>query len=268
MYSLNWSKNNNNIRVFSALVHRDLKVLRSKLRSMLIDGAVLVAANVLIFGKLFPLIGMPSHFIAPLFLGNGIGMLLISLGYSLGLKIVFDIQYNRFIDYHLTLPVSKTWLFLSYIVSFMIEAFVVAIPLVTLGVFLLRDAFETMNGNLFIFLGIFLLVLLFMTTFFLSFSFYYDADFYRDNLWSRRLMPLVCFSTMALTWNSIATFAPHTSKLFALNPLTHAVESLRASLIGGPEYLPLAFSVMGILCWIVFNCWLLARGIVKRLDPV
>lgn len=265
---MNWSKNNNNIRVFWALLRRDLKVLRSKLRSMLIDGAILVATNVLIFGKLFPLIGMPSHFVAPLFLGHSISMLLLSLGYSLGLKIVFDIQYNRFIDYHLTLPVSKTWLFLSYIVSFMIEAFIITIPLVTLGIVLLGDAFAAMTGNWFIFFGVFLLNLLFISTLFLSFSFYYDPDYFRDNLWGRRLIPLLLFSTTTLTWRTVANFLPRASKLFALNPFTHNTEALRAALLGGPEYLPLWFSVVGMIFWIGFNCWLLAQGIIKRVDPV
>lgn len=256
------------IRIFWALIRRDMHVLKKNLHSRIIDSGILVATNTLVFGKLFPLIGMPEHFIAPLFLGSSINMMLLSFGYGFALKIVYDVQYDRFIDYHMTLPITKFWLFFSYIISFIIEALIITIPLLSLGIILLSEEFSNLRGNWIIFFSTYLLSLGLIAILFLSFSFYYDFEWFRKNLWARRLNPLFTFSTTAITWKGIALLMPRASVLIQINPLTLVAEGLRSSLLGGSDYLPLGFCIIGLTVWIIVLSWALKIGINKRLDPI
>ena len=256
------------IRIFYALVQRDMHVLKKNLRSKMIDASILTITNVIVFGKLFPLFGMPSRFIAPLFLGSGLIIMLLAFGYGFAIRIVYDIKLTRFIDYHMTIPLSKFWLFLSYVVSFIIEALIVTIPLLTVGIFLLWDFFSTMNGSWVIFFGVYVLCLILTATLFLSASFYYTFDWFRDNLWARRLIPLFLLSTLSITWKDLVALMPRMSLFIQLNPLTLFAESLRASLLGGSDYLPLGFCVTGLVIWIIVFIWVFNIGVTKRLDPV
>ena len=111
----------NNIAIFLALLTRDLKVLKRRLNSLIIDGLILVSVTVLIFGYLLPLLGMPTTLIAPIFLGNSLSFFLASLGYNFATRMVYDLKFDRFIDYFLTLPLPKKWLFAYFITSFIIE---------------------------------------------------------------------------------------------------------------------------------------------------
>ena len=256
------------VRIFYALVQRDMHVLKKNLRSKMIDASILTITNVIVFGKLFPMFGMPSRFIAPLFLGSGLIILIFSFGYGFAIRIVYDIKFTRFIDYHMTIPLSKFWLFLSYVVSFIIEVLIITIPLITVGIFLLRDSFATINGSWVIFFGAYLLCLILTATLFLSASFYYTFDWFRDNLWARRLFPLFLLSTLSITWKELIVLIPRMSLFIQLNPLTLFAESLRVSLLGGSEFLPLGFCVIGLVVWIIVFICAFNVGVAKRLDPV
>ena len=119
-----------NISIFFALITRDIKVLRLRLKDLIIDGLILVCVTVLIFGYLLPLLGMPTSLIAPVFLGNSLCFFLASLGYNFAMRMVYDLKFNRFIDYFLTLPLPKRWLFSYFVASFIIETSIVTWPFI------------------------------------------------------------------------------------------------------------------------------------------
>jgi len=140
-----------NITIFLSLLVRDMKVLKKRIHNVVIDGFILVAITVLVFGSLLPLLGMPTILIAPAFLGNSLSFFLASLGYNYALRMAYDLKFDRFIDYFLILPLPKRWLFAYYLTSFMIEALIVSLPLVTLGIIVLGNNFGPIHGNLLLF---------------------------------------------------------------------------------------------------------------------
>src|SRR6266404_1128407 len=136
-----------NIATFRALLARDMKVLKHRLRSLIVDGLTLMFVTVLVFGYLLPLLGMSTQLIAPIFLGNSLSFFLASLGYNFATRMTYDLKFNRFIDYFLTLPLPKRWLFTYFITSFIIEASIVTLPLITFGIILLGNNFGPINGS-------------------------------------------------------------------------------------------------------------------------
>ncbi len=257
-----------NISIFCALITRDLKVIRQRLHNLIIDGLILVCVAVLVFGYLLPLLGMPTALIAPIFLGNSLSFFLASLGYNFATRMVYDLKFNRFIEYFLTLPLPKRWLFAYFISSFIIETTIITLPLITLGFILLGNNFGPINGNFITFLAIYFLVLLFWALFFLGSSFTYSYQWFKNNIWARRIMPLFIFSPAFFTFKKVAAIIPTFAQCMLLNPLTYTVEGLRVALLGGGDYLPLTTCLIGIIVAIFAMYARLYYGFHQQLDPV
>lgn len=257
-----------NSRIFCALIARDLKVLKLRLYNLIIDGLILVSVNVLVFGYLLPLLGMSTNLIAPIFLGNSLSFFLASLGYSSATRLVYDLKFNRFIDYFLTLPLPKRWLVGYLISSFIIETAIVTLPLITLGIIGLGKNFGPINGNFIAFTIIYFFVLLFWALFFLGSAFNCDFQWFKSNMWARRIIPLFIFGSAFFTFKTVETIMPMLSKIMLLNPLTYLIEGLRVSLLGGTDYLSLSTCIIGIFVGILLMSVRLYYGIHKSLDPV
>ena len=257
-----------NLGIFRALLARHMKIIKGRLTSLIIDGLILVVIAVLVFGKLMPMLGMPKNLIAPIFLGNSLSFFIASLGFNWALRMAYDLKFDRFIDYFLTLPLPKRWLFAHYVFSFIIEALVVTLPMVTIGIFALGDSFAPIQGNFIVFLCFCLCALLFWGLFFLGSTFVHDYQWFKNNMWARRIMPLFCFGPAFFTFKTIAAIAPTMSMLLFLNPVTYIIEGLRVSLLGGTDYLPLTVCLVGSFVGIVLMAIRLHYGIYKQLDPV
>lgn len=260
-------QNKNYFFTYLALVRRDMRVIRKRLSSALLDAGAQVLINVTTMGGLLPAMGMPAFLISPLFVGS-IAFQLMFIGMGFGLRNVFDIKFSRFIDYKLTLPLPKRWLVASYITYFCMEASIVSIPLFALGFALLGTKFQVVAPNYFLFPIIYLLTLILYGLLFFGVSLYYEFQWFMANLWPRRLTFLLTLSPMFFVWYRVYEFAPRIAYLMLASPLTYTAEGMRATLIGGPLYIPGWICVLGISFWISMFSWLVSLGIRKRLDPV
>src|ERR1041385_5956068 len=116
-----------NILVYKALIGRGFYVLRKKLLDAFVNGIILLLMQVLVFGYLFPLMGMSPAYSAPLFIGTVVQMI-NNLFYNFGMSIVFDLDRQRFIDYRMSLPTTKVWLFASYVTNHVVEGIITTLP--------------------------------------------------------------------------------------------------------------------------------------------
>jgi ABC-type polysaccharide/polyol phosphate export permease len=256
-----------NARIFCALIQRDMKVFGSKFKDAFIDGMCVVMLQVIMCGYLLPQMGMKPSLIAPLYISTFV-LMLFTIGFSQSLRMVFDIKFNRYVDYLITLPLPKTWLFSTYIFSFMLETFLTTLPLITIGIFTLRQHFPLDQIQWLAFLAFYLLSLLFMSVFILALALSFSYQWYMDNIWPRILSPLLCIGAIFFTWHGINQFSPRMAQLTLFNPFTYIAEGIRTGLLGGSEYLPFTYCVPAVGLALVGAVLLLARGIKHRLDPV
>ncbi len=259
--------NKNYFLTYCMLVRRDAVVIQQRLTHALINATVRVLVSVIEFGGLFPAMGVPHDLVAPLFIG-AIAMQLLFQGMGFGIRTLFDLKFNRFIDYHMTLPLPKRWLFASYITYFCMEAAIVTLPLFSIGIILLSDAFQSISPNYPLFIVIYMMTLIFNGLLFLGLSFYYQFDWFMQNLWPRRLTFLLMLSPLFFVWHKAREFSPKASLIMLASPLTYSAEGLRATLIGGTNYIPVHFCILGLGVSILFAIGFAARGITNRLDPV
>ncbi len=257
----------NNFRVFWALVRRDIVMIKKRWHDIIINGAIRLIIHVLLYGSLFPIMGMDTALIAPLYLGAQT-LEIFFLGVGFGQRNVFDIRYNRFIDYRLTLPLSKRWLFASYIAYFSLEALIITAPLMTIGIILLGKKFVFVQPNWIATLTIYVMTLGLYGLLFLGFSLYYQFEWYRKNLWVRRVNVLFVFSPLFFVWQKVHAFSPLYSYIMLLSPLTYPTEGIRAAMIGGPGYIPASICIPITACFIALAILFVTKGVYKRLDPV
>jgi hypothetical protein len=257
-------------RIFCALMRRDFKVFRFKCKDLLIDSFILLIIQVLNFGYFYPFLGLPQEYIAPIFIGTGLVEFLFNQGYVFSETIVYMIprRGTSLMEYHLTLPLPKSWLFASYVVSFVIEKIVTTIPLIVLGVYLLDKSFSMAQGSWIVFGMTYLLSVFFIGMFFLTLAFMYDFDWFRINVWSRRLSFFFNMSAIYLLWHVVYKTAPFFGVLFLFNPFTHVTEALRAALLGGSSYIPLYITIPVIVLATVLCAFILNKKVYTQIDPV
>ncbi len=259
--------NTNYFFTYLALVRRYMLVIRQQWKSQALNAGVRLFIDVIEFGGLYPAMGVPESLIAPIFIGT-IALQALFRGMGFALQNLFDIKFKRFIDYHLTLPLPKRWLFAAYITYFCLETAIVTLPVCTVGVVLLGDVFQTVAPQWALFPILYILSLCFYGIFFLGLSMYYEYDWFMQNLWPRRLTFLLLLSPTWFVWHKIYAFSPYAAYLMLANPVTYCNEGLRAILIGGPDYLSAYTCIGALIAWVALAIAFAARGISKRLDPV
>lgn len=255
-----------NFNIFCVFIRRDMKVLSTIIKDMLINGMVFVTLQTILYVYLFPTMGMPLERIVPLFLGI-IVLLTSMIGFHKAFRIMNDRDKSKFIEYQLSL-LPKKWLFAEYTCAFCIEfALQVIIPFGICAV-LIGPQFNTVLISWPSLICIIIAALIFFSTFFLMICMVLPAYWFFDNVWPRILTPMILLGTVNYPLERVEHISPLLGKIFLLNPATYVIEGLRAVLV--PHAATLAFSVclFALGVFTVINMLIIAFGIRATLDPV
>lgn len=253
-----------NFQIAFALLQKDMKVLFSKFRSTIIDCIFPLITQIITFGYLFPLLGVAQSKIGPMYIGSALSLFL-QLGFSIGVRMMASIETTRFIDYLITLPLPKHWFIAQSILSGIIEMGIVIMPLLFTSLLVLPITFAI---KWFQFSIIFLCTGLFFSSLFLATSYLYDFNWFFDNLWPRRLVPLWWFGAGLFVWQQVYEFSPLLGYLFLLNPITYVAEGLRSALLPGNHYISVPYCAAALIVFSIINYMLIMRGMRKKLDPI
>lgn len=258
---------NTNFYIFCALLKRDFKILRRELLNFLINGVILIVFEALLYGYLIPRMGLPLHLISPLYLGSVI-LTLVLFGFTRSLNCALDLAEHRFIEYKITLPIEKKWLFAEYIVYFVIETLVRSVPVFIIGVLLLGSQFVIHKTTWILFILLYITALIFIALFFLWIAFCTSFAWFNDNIWPRILSPLISFGSLFYIWKGAYGVSPFIASLLLLNPLTYIAEGFRSSLIGSDQFISAPLCFLVLLISIALTCFAFTKSIYSRLDPV
>jgi len=258
---------NSDCSIFLVLLRRDFVVLQTNLLSIMLDFLPVLIVQVVTFGYLLPTLGMPASMVAPVYLSSMLALFL-QFGFTFAIKTAYDLKYNRFIDYHMTLAISKFWLLASYTMSQVIEMLIVSLPLYTIGIALLHNHFNLAAIHIGAAICIYLLMLLFFATFFSALAYTFSITWIMDNAWSRFLTPMWLFSSSFVLWKQTYAWSKFTAYAMLASPMTYIAEGLRSSVIGGDAFIPWYLCALALVIFISINCICLFYGIKKRLDPV
>lgn len=254
-----------NVRIFAALVRRDVYIFSKQIYAFLIDGLMIFGIRIIVFCYLFPVMGMPSHFIGPIYIGSIIN-LFFNINFAQVVRVVFDLKFNRLIDYQLMLPIDKTWLWMQKIVGIALNVACITVPLIVGSIFVLSAQIPTMQTNIAAFIGIYILSLIFFATFCLAFAFHYSYDWFMINIWPRRLTPMFCFGGVLFPWKAVYAFWPSVGLVFLCNPVTFAAEGFRSTLLGSDQFIAYPICILALLAWIGIAWLFLLRSVKRRFN--
>ena len=253
------------------LLKRDMYLLKKNMWGKCLDGILLTCTQLIMYGKLFPLLGMPKEYILPIYVGSTTLLLFISLGFTMAINIVISALHEGHaqFEYFFTLPCPKKWIFVYHVLSFVIETALITLPLLLVGIFCLAD-----NGGLLIvssafsFFPFYFASLTVIATFFLAIAFVHRPQWFLDNVWPRRIGPLMSLSSAFFSWKLVASYAPIMGTVLLLNPMTYITEGIRATLLPHAPHISLLFCCAALALFFIFCCYLLQKGVYKQLDPV
>lgn len=253
------------MRIFAQLIRRDLVVFRKKYIGKMIDMLITFVVWVTVFGYLLPLLGMESNY--------GIFIMVGAIA-SFGIfdvigqasEVIFDIQGDRTISYLLLLPLPSFAIFSYMVVSWAIQSALIALPLYLIGKLIFWDTFILGDITWHHLIPAFVTVNLF----FGSFALWIIAALpnLRDvtRLYFRFINPLFLLGCYFTPWATYFKISPAIGYLLLLDPLSHVMEIMRASIIGQSGYLPFWLSFCAL--WVfIFACTAHAtRRLRRQLD--
>jgi ABC-2 type transport system permease protein len=253
-----------NSSTFFALLEKDIRFIFSNIKGRIIDCLSPITGQILTFGYLFPLMGVLPAKAGPMFIGS-LTALLMQVGFSILMRMLIDMENDRYIDYLITLPLPKNWLLAEFIMSTALEFIVIIVPLLFASLLFLPIHFEI---KIIPFIMIMSCIVIFFASLFLAFSFNFSFEYAADNLWPRYLVPLSWLSAGLFIWYQLYAFSPTIAYFFLLNPITYVAEGLRASLLPGTQYINVYYCMAMLIIFIIINVIFIKRGFENKLDPV
>lgn len=253
--------------IFYALLRRDLKVILQTMRDTIIDSAIIVIFTYLVYGHFLPLMGLSQALIAPIFLGINV-LVLINIMYDRALRDAIDLDFTRFIDYQIGLPISLGWLMMKYIISYVLDILLAWITIAIFGFALFYRSLNITMSSLPFFLATILLIIFVLATGFLIEVFTVSFEWFRENTYPRVIMPGMLLGCIYYPWYQVAALFPMIKFLLLLSPVTYMVEGLRATMLDSGTFISIWICWLVLLSILCINVVILYRQMRKCIDAV
>lgn len=247
------------------LLAMDLKIWKESIVGKMIDLSIWIFCTVFVFNYLMPsLTGGKS--LGPFMIAGVAAAAGLFEVYPASFNLLADLEGERIILYHLTLPLPPTFVFLRLACFYTINSIFLSIIVLPLCKLICWNDFQLMSIN-WLQYPLFIIV---SSIFFASLTIYVTSK--TKNLmdvgavWSRFIFPMWFFGGFQFSWNTLQTFAPSLSYLALLNPMLYITEAARTSILGPDGYFNFLLCILVIaLCSLLF-AWRGFAHMKNRLD--
>lgn len=262
-------KANNNTKnitwtAFRTMVKRDLVIQLRDKWEFVFRVAMLPFILILTYGYILPRIGMlPKAFPTQMFSGM-IGMSMLITGIH-GTAVPFTMDFNnlREIEDRLLAPVSVNIVALAKMVVGIIESFIGGLIVLPISLIFMGASLNISISPEKILMLIPVLILISVASASLGLLVgTIIKPMQIAAMFPGFLMPVVFLGAIFFSWSDLAA-VPIIQKIVLLNPLVYANEALRAILTPEIGYMPLVFSILGIVASIVIMGYFAAKRFTK-----
>jgi ABC-type polysaccharide/polyol phosphate export permease len=247
------------------LLAMDLKIWKESIVGKMIDLSIWIFCTVFVFNYLMPsLNGMKS--MGPFMIAGVAAAAGLFEVYPASFNLLADLEGERIILYHLTLPLPPAFVFLRLACFYTINSIFLSIIVLPICKLICWNDFQLMDIN-------WLQYPLFIITssiFFASLTIYVTSRT-KDlmdigTVWSRFIFPMWFFGGFQFSWFTLQKIAPTLSYVALANPMVYITESARASILGPKGYINFWLCMLVIIvCSSLFALRGFAR-MKKRLD--
>ncbi len=255
----------NTLRVLKHLFARELIIIKKDFLSSCIDSLIWPAMVVLVYGYLFPAMGIQSlgSFVAI----GVIGAVCFFQVYVHSFNLAHDIDGERYIQYQLSLPISPKLILVKYACTFAFRAFLHALPLLFVLKILLYEQFPMDAFSPMSYVFILLLANISFSFLFLWIAGWARASFYRHIL-IRVVDPLFFLGGYLFVWSALNKVTPTFSYIALLNPVMALMEGARVAVFGQEGYVSYWLCITLLITHLFLWNFLAMRSMKKRLDYV
>jgi len=200
------------------------------------------------------------------FIGNAM-LIIMVLTFSLAIRLLFDLEQDRFVAYQITI-ISPKLLLLERIVFSTLFTFFIMLPFFPASKIILQRSIDTSHTCwphvfLIMFIGA-----LCLSAYNLMVSCILKSSRQLTSLWMRVNMPLLVLGGLWVPLHIIQSLAPGFRYLFYLNPILYVTEGLRSAILGSPEFLPVWQSSLGLFSLAILFTLLSFYFFKKRVDHI
>lgn len=253
-----------------AMIKKDLFLLKQKTVDLIINSTVILSMELIIWCYLYPLLGMPEQFVIPMFVGWPLISIMLNLGFCFSMKYTLGALYTGygFMEFDLTLPLPTTYIIAHYIISFVIEACIATLPLIIIGITIINMLYPTIAiSSLALFTCVYIVNIALTGMIFFALSFWYPNQWFENNIWPRRIGPIITFGAIFAPWHQVYAFSKPIGILMLLNPLTYVTEAMRSSLlINNAMYIPFWICITIIIALYIGIIYWMLKSIRTKLD--
>ena len=213
-----------------------MTLFKKNLLKGIINTIIWVSALLLVYGYVYPQLGMTKKFGA-IFITGAITSCCIFEIWKTTAGFISDLKNTQVTLYPLTLPLPSWLYFIQLACSYAIKSMAFGIIILPLGKLILWHEIHFTNFSVHKFLLMFIIINIFggFLSLFIS-SITNDMETMRK-VWMRILLPLWFLGGSSFPWFAVYKFSPTVAYLFLLNPVTFASEGIRAATIGQKDYL-------------------------------
>ena len=255
-------------KTFVEFLRRDIYVMRFGFRDRLINGAIFALISITMHGHIMPHLGISRGFGLFMLAGNMVSQMIFQ-AMSLFTELSNDFQDKREVAYYLSMPTYSTLTFLRYVCINTYKSALVSGVGALVSVIVLWDRLSFPNLSI---VRIALAVVLIGT--FLGFSALFLAGHLSpeqgkfENVWARITAPFWFSGGYFFTHSLLSEHFPYIARLLLLNPITYAMEGMRAAVFGDEGYINFWVSMAALGCFTLLISVMAVRSIKKRVDAV
>jgi ABC-2 type transport system permease protein len=253
--------------IFWQLLRVEFIIFKRTFVDKIINSLVWASTTIPITGYILPMFGLSQEFAA--FFAASFG---ISCGwfeiYPQVANLLADMENERHIDYHLTLPLPGWMVFTKMACATTLSALLM--NAVTLAVA------KVMLWNILSFAHLSwwkLILALMVTSFFFGCFMVLMAGIVKNlesigNVFMRLLHPMLFYGGFQFSWQAISSLVPSLGYVILLNPYIYASEGMRAAILGQDGYLPFWLCMLMLILFSLVFVWYGMIRLKRRLDFV
>lgn len=252
---------------FKELLRTDLKIFKQTFGDKLFDLGIWVSTVAFVNSYLMPAFGL-----SPAYTNFIIAGLCASAGlfevWPSAVNIISDLDGDRIINYHLTLPMPSWLFFMELICSYAISSAALSIFVVPFSKIILWNRFDLSNFHLGKFILIFTLTNIFYAAFTLFIASLVSGMKKIGTMWMRLVYPLWFLGCFQFSWLVLFKQVPILAYINLFNPLTYIMEGIRSAILGTEGYLPFSACLIMLTIFTIMCIVIAIKRFKKRLDFV
>ncbi len=253
------------LKIWFNLLRRDMSILKSSLKTKIINTSVITTTNLLVFAYLIPGLSENQKYGAFIFYGA-----IVIFGFfdimSKVTETIADVTGENALSHSLVIPLPPRAVFLEIIVNWAASTAIIGLVMFPLGKIFLWSEINLLTISYIRLIPAFITSCLLFGSFSLWLVSVIKSLEEVQTLWFRIINPLFMFGAYFFPWQEAYNLNPYFAYPMLINPLLYAMEAMRSAGLGSSGYLPFWICMLAMWAFIFFFTEDATRKLKKWLD--